>query len=158
MKLHCNIWQHNRAYSNILYFWRVLIFAQSRFLTSSWSFKFAVKYFLKLIFGPWDINLLSHRNDCSHPSRLVITIKQHRRYTYWYDHQLTGGGCPTIEASPLDTARLINPINPTGYRLIYYYPAADMLHCVVSVTWVYTFLALIFFKAHRICLIGGMLK
>ena len=34
----------------------------------------------------------------------------------------------TIEANPLDTARLINFINPTGYRLIYYYPAADLLH------------------------------
>ena len=33
-----------------------------------------------------------------------------------------------IEANPLDTAPLITLINPTGYRLIYYYPAFDLLY------------------------------
>ena len=50
------------------------------------------------------MQLLSHRNDCHHPSRLVITMTHRRRYKHnvW---------------SPIH-ALLINPINPTGYHLI----------------------------------------
>ena len=62
-----------------------------------------------------------------------------------------------METNPLDTALLINPINPTGYRLIII--ILLLICCVVSVTYVYIFLGLIFFfRAHSICLIGGMLK
>ena len=60
--------------------------------------------------------LLWHRNDCHHPSRLVITMTPRRQQTKCYGHQLTRGGGGDW---PLHlTTLLINPINPTGYHLI----------------------------------------
>ena len=49
------------------------------------------------------MQLLSHRNDSHHPSRLVITMTHIVGINIMYGHQLPGGEWLTIEANALDT-------------------------------------------------------